>query len=125
MTDLSVPIAWDDAPKLMVGADYQANNFLNVRAGFAADKSPIKWDNPGGITQIPQFFDLGTKYSYSFGFGFEVGVWKLDFATVYTHQPDITVSNVLDQDGDGLIDNIPADYSGDNYRTVLGVSYRF
>jgi len=124
-TDLTAPIAWRDAGKIMLGANYQATDFLDLRAGFSADQSAVDWDNPGGVTQIPQFFDLGTKYSYSFGFGFNIDVWSLEFATTYTHQPDYATNVNLNQDDDDLMDNITALYGGDNYRTVLGFNYRF
>jgi len=124
-TDMSAPIAWEDAPKVMVGAQYKALSFMDVRAGFAADRTSIKWDNSGGVTQIPQFYDLGTKYTYSFGFGFEVDSWSLELATSYTTQPDMFVDRRVDQDDDGLMDNITADYRAENYQTVFGISYRF
>jgi len=109
----------------MLGVNYKTTDFLDLRAGFAADQSAVDWDNAGGVTQIPQFFDLGTKYSYSFGFSFNIDVWSLEFATIYTHQPDYATNLKLYQDGDELMDNITAWYSGDNYRTVLGFNYRF
>jgi len=124
-TDLTAPIAWKDAGRVMLGVNYKTTDFLDLRAGFAADQSAVDWDNPGGVTQIPQFFDLGTKYSYSFGFSFNIDVWSLEFATIYTHQPDYATNLKLYQDGDELMDNITAWYSGDNYRTVLGFNYRF
>jgi long-chain fatty acid transport protein len=124
-TDLSVPIAWENAGRVMLGANYHAYSFLDIRAGFGADKSALKWDNTAGITQIPQFLDLGTKYTYSFGFGFAVGVWNIDFATIYTSQPDFEATQMIDQDGDGIMDSITGLYEADNYRTVLGLSYRF
>jgi long-chain fatty acid transport protein len=124
-TDMAVPIAWQDAARVMVGALYKPLTYMDVRAGFGADKSSIKWDNSGGVTQIPQFFDLGTKFTYSFGLGFEIDVWTLELATSYTTQPDMDVSRRVDQDGDGLMDNITAEYKADNYQTLLGISYRF
>jgi long-subunit fatty acid transport protein len=124
-TDMAIPITWQDAARVMVGAIYKPLSYMDVRAGFAADKSSIKWDNSGGVTQIPQFFDLGTKFTYSFGLGFEVDVWTLELATSYTSQPDIDVARRLDQDGDGLMDNITAEYRAENYQTILGISYRF
>ncbi len=123
--NLSIPISWDNAAKVMVGASYKPYNFVDIRAGFAADKSSIDWGNAAGITQIPHFFDLGTKFIYSFGLGFEIGVWSLDLATSYTHQPDYSTTTQIDQNDDGLMDNIAGDYEGENFRTVLGFSYRF
>ncbi|MCP4704319.1 MAG: hypothetical protein GY865_06895, partial [candidate division Zixibacteria bacterium] len=126
-TDLSAPVVWKDAAKVMFGANYQASNFLDLRVGFSSDQSAVDFDNPGGATQIPQFIDLGTKYNYSFGFCFNIDVWSIEFSTIYTHHPDFISDTTADQDinGDGLIDNIAATYSADNYRTVLGFNYRF
>jgi long-chain fatty acid transport protein len=124
-TDLSAPIVWKDVPRVMAGAIYKAYSFAEVRAGFSADRSPVKWENPIGITQIPQFIDLGTKFSYSFGVGFDIDVWTLEFANTYTHHPDLRVSYQLDEDNDGQLDNLTADYEADNYQFVMGISYRF
>jgi len=124
-TDVSVPIAWKDAPRVMTGAEYRPFDFVSVRGGFGADKSAIEWENPGGIAQIPQFIDLGTKYTYSFGFGVDINQWKLEFATSYTTHPDITVNNALDSNNDGIRDNLVGDFEADYYQTVLGITYRF
>lgn len=123
--DLSAPIAWKDAGKVMLGANYKTTDFLELRAGFSADQSAVDWHNAGGVTQTPQFIDLGTKYSYSFGFSFDVDVWSIEFATIYTHQPDYSTTTRLYQDSDDLMDNVTASYSGDNFRTVVGFNYRF
>ena len=124
-TDLSVPIVWKDAGRVMFGANYKTTDYLDVRAGFAADQSAVDWDNPAGITQIPQFIDLGTKYSYSFGFSFNIDVWSLEFATIYTHQPDFASNNNVKQDEGDILDNVAGVYSGDSYRTIFGFNYRF
>ncbi len=116
----SVPIDWKNASRVMLGAQYKALSFLDVRAGFGYDQSPIK-----DQTFVPQFVDLGNKYSYSFGLGFAIGFWNLDFATTYTHQPDLTVTGISDVNGDGIMDNLPGTYRANNYQTVLGISYRF
>jgi len=124
-TDVSIPIAWKDAPRVMAGAEYQPYNILRLRGGFGADKSAIDWENPGAITQIPQFIDLGTKFTYSFGFGVDINQWTLEFATSYTTHPDIRVHNAIDSNNDGISDNLVGDYKADYYQTVLGITYRF
>ncbi len=118
--DITVPIEWDDAGRMMVGADYKVNSYADLRAGFSVDQTALKED-----TFIPQFIDLNTKYNYSIGLGVEIGFWHLDFATTYTHHKDLNVPNMTDVDGDGLMDNISAFYKADSYQTVLGISYRF
>ncbi|MCX6827173.1 MAG: outer membrane protein transport protein [candidate division Zixibacteria bacterium] len=117
-TSPSARVDWKDAGRLMLGADYKPFSFLDLRSGVSWDQSPIK-----DSTFIPQFMDLGDKFSYSFGFGFAIGFWNLDLATTYTHQPDRDIKDMNIQDG--LLVNLPANYRANNYQTVLGISYRF
>lgn len=118
--DVSVPIEWDNAGRVMFGANYKLRDFVDLRTGFSLDQSPVKEE-----TFIPQFIDLGDKYSFSFGIGFEAGFWHLDLASTYTHHPELDVADISDFDSDGLMDNLSALYKADNYLTVLGISYRF
>jgi len=118
--DITVPVEWDDAGRVMAGANYKLNNFTELRGGFGVDQTALK-----EATFIPQFIDLNTKYSYSLGVGFEAGFWYLDIATTYTHHKDLGVPNQTDFDGDGLLDNFSGDYKADHYQTVFGISYRF
>ena len=105
----------------MLGADYKLNDFTDLRFGFGVDQTVVSAE-----TLVPQFMDLGTKYTYSLGIGFEVDFWHLELATSYTHQGDLKSPNYSnDYDGDGLLDNIAGDYKADKYQTVLGISYRF
>ncbi|MFH2035968.1 MAG: outer membrane protein transport protein, partial [Candidatus Zixiibacteriota bacterium] len=120
-TNMSAPVNWDDGGRVMFGANYKLNNFTELRGGFGVDQTIVSAE-----TIIPQFIDLATKYSYSFGVGFDVDYWTLGLAVTYTHQADLTSANYSsDYDGDGLLDNIAGDYQADNYHTVLGISYRF
>ena len=118
--DITVPMEWEDAGRIMAGASYKLNNFAELRGGFGVDQTALTEE-----TFIPQFIDLNTKYSYSLGVGVEIGFWHLDIATSYIHYKDLDVPNQTDFDGDGLRDNFSAYYEGDNYQTVLGISYRF
>ena len=115
-----VPVKWDDAGKVMLGANYKAYSFIDVRAGGSFENSPVNQ-----TTFIPQFFNLGDKYTVGFGLGFAIGYWNLDFATNYTHQKDIKITGYSDVNDDGLMDNLQGDYRANNYETVLGISYRF
>ena len=117
--DHAVPAAWDDALGVMVGAKYSALRFLELRAGASFDQSPVTNE-----TFTPYFFDLGDKFSVNFGFGFQINQWNLDFATGYTKQDDLSVSELTFND-DGTLKNMAGDYRGTNYQTVLGISYRF
>ncbi len=118
-TNLSVPIDWSNAAKIMLGADYKTGGNVDLRAGISFDQSPAK-----AATFIPQFIDLGDKLGLHFGAGIALGFWNLDFATSYTHQKDLNVTDMVIGDND-ILDNIPANYRADNYQTILGISYRF
>jgi len=118
--NITVPLQWDDAGRMMLGADYKLNDIFDLRAGFGVDQTALTEE-----TFIPQFIDLNTKYSYSIGVGVEIGFWHLDVATTYTHHKDLSVPNQTDIDGDGLLDNFSGDYEADDYQTVFGISYRF
>jgi long-chain fatty acid transport protein len=120
LTSISVPVDWKDGGRVMIGADYKLSDFADLRGGFGIDQTIVSAD-----TFIPQFIDLTTKYTYSLGVGFDVEYWRLELATTYTHQADLAVPWTFDYDDDGLPDNISGDYEGDNYQTILGISYRF
>jgi long-chain fatty acid transport protein len=119
-TDLSVPINWDDAGRVMVGMSYQLKDFVQLRGGFNFSQTVVNDD-----TFIPQFMDLTNQFSVSLGLGFNIQNWRLEWAGVYTNQGDVTIGSTGDVDGDGMMDNIAGDFSGDIYRTLLGLSYRF
>ncbi len=118
--DITVPAEWDDAGRVMLGADYKLEEFVDLRLGFGIDQTVVS-----ETTFMPQFFDLTTKYNYSIGVGFEVDFWHLDLTTTYTHHSDLGISSSVDVDDDGLMDNFAGDYNGDVYQTILGISYRF
>ena len=119
-TDISVPVEWEDAGRIMLGANYSLRDFVDVRGGFSVDQTVAN-----NLTLIPQFMDLYTKYSYSLGVGFEVGFWHLDLATTYTHHGDAEAKALSYYNDDDLMDNLPGYYKADVYQTVLGISYRF
>jgi len=118
--NISVPVEWDDAGRIMLGADYKLKDFVDLRGGFSIDQTTVN-----NNTFIPQFMDLYTKYSYSLGIGFEVGFWHLDLATTYSHHADADVAEISYYDDDNLMDNLPGYYKADVYQTILGISYRF
>jgi long-chain fatty acid transport protein len=119
-SNYSIAANWDDAARIMVGANYRLNDFTDLRAGLGFDQSPVTKE-----TFVPQFMDLGDKFSYSAGVGFAVGFWHLDVSGVYTHQKDLDLSQMPRFSDDGLMENLPGAYSADNYETILGLSYRF
>ncbi|MBN2227216.1 MAG: outer membrane protein transport protein [candidate division Zixibacteria bacterium] len=118
--DYSYPVDWDNTFRVMVGATYQAKSYMELRAGFGYDQTPYG-ENTGDLL----FYDLGDKYYFSGGVGFDIGFWRVEVAGVYTHQPDLTVSDPMDINNDGITDNFVGTYTADKFQTLLGFSYRF
>jgi long-chain fatty acid transport protein len=120
--DLSSPVEWEDAGKVMLGAAYDFNDKLTFLGGVSLDQSPTR--SSSEIT--PLFVDLGTKYGFSGGLLYNTDRWQLGLITAYVHTPDDrTVSTLVDLDSNGIDDNFPGLYSAQTYETLLSVNYRF
>lgn len=118
--DLSSPVDWDDAGKVMLGVSYDYREFTFV-AGGSADQSPAR--KSAEIT--PQLLDTGDKYTVSGGLIVHIDRWDVGLVSSYTTFPDLSVPDLVDSDGDGLFDSFPGVYKADTYETVLSVNYRF
>lgn len=120
--DLSYPVSWDDAGKVMLGADYMLSRNISLVGGASFDQSPI--GNSNDVT--PLFVNPGDRYGFNGGFLVNVNRWDVGFVTSYFYYPDDqTVSGVSDVNNDGIIDNFPGTYSASTFETVLSVNYRF
>ena len=120
--DLSYPVSWDDAYKVMAGADYGLNQNISLVGGVSYDQSPI--GNASDVT--PLFVDPGDRYSFNGGLLISVNQWDVGFVTSYFYYPDDqTVTGVMDVNNDGIVDNFPGTYSASTFETVLSVNYRF
>ncbi len=120
-SDISVPIDWSDAIKVMAGASYDLSEKFTLMAGASMDQSPTSEDE----MQIPQIVDLGTKWGLNAGFIVHIQQWDLGLATSYISQPDEEVASLTDINGDGIMDNFAGSYKADTYQTTLSINYRF
>jgi len=119
--NLSRPVEWKNAGKVMLGALYDVNQTLTLLGGFSMDQSPSR-----ECTEItPQFLDTGTKKSISFGGIVHINQWNLGMVTAYTSYPDIAISGLTDTNKDNIIDNFPGAYKASTYETVMSIGYRF
>ncbi len=118
--DLNIPVEMEDAGRVMGGLSYQMYDFVQLRAGFGVDQTAISAES-----YTPMFLDIGTRYNYSIGAGFDIGFWRLEIAGSYMAYDDLSVAIKHDIDNSGTIDNLVGDYSGDVYNVILGLSYRF
>jgi len=109
-----------DATRVMLGVDYALKSYVNVLGGLAFDQSPTSV-----LSSRPQFIDNGDKVITSLGVAFQLSQWNLSWMSNITFQPDLTVSELTDIDGDGHSDNLPGDISGERYVTAVELAYRF
>lgn len=119
-TNLSFPNVWEDAGDVMFGFEYMHRDWVSLLGGFGAGQTFAT-----NSTTTPLFVDNGLKYSGSLGLAVNVEQWGLQIMTKYIDQPDLTVSETADVNGDTFIDNVPASVSGARYRTAFGFTYRF
>ncbi len=119
--DLSYPVEWKDAAKVMLGARYLFSNSLTLLAGTSFDQSPAR----EAAEFTPMFVDTGDKTSISGGAVYHYGQWDFGISGAYTAYSDITVSELVDTNDDGLIDSFTGQYKANTYETVLSFNYRF
>jgi len=119
--DLSYPVEWKDAAKLMLGFRYNFRDLLTIVGGGSTDQSPARESDE--IT--PQFVDTGNKYTISGGIIYHHERWDFGVAGSFTSYPDLTVPELVDLNDDGVADNLPGEYKASTYETVLSFNYRF
>ncbi len=119
--NLSSPVDWKDAGRLAIGAIYNYNSYLTLLGGISADQSPAR----DSKDFIPQFIDTGNKYGFNFGAIVHIQRWDLGLATSIIRCPDLTVTDLVDSNGDGNFDSFPGKYSGNTYETILSFNYRY
>lgn len=114
------PVAWENAGRIMLGAQYKASNLFTLYAGGNFDQSPAR----GGTQFTPNFVDTGDKYGISGGVMFHINEWDFGFASQYSSYPDLNIT-AIDSDGDGIDDSFPGTYKAEYFETVLSFIYRF
>ncbi|MDF1543921.1 MAG: outer membrane protein transport protein [bacterium] len=121
LADISRPVDWSDAIKLMGGVTYEVSSLVTLMGGASIDQSPARAND----MISPQLVDTGTKVGFSGGFTFHIQQWDLGFASSYVKGSDLTVSQLTDLDDDGSFDNFAGTYKAETYETVLSINYRF
>lgn len=119
--DLSRPVNYDDAGKIMGGFKYDFSNFLSLVGGAGLDQAASS--NFNDLT--PQFIDTGDKFNISGGILASIDRWDIGLTTSYVNYPDLDISGLQDFNGDGIDDNFPGSYSGAQYETIFSFNYRF
>lgn len=123
--DLTLPVDWKNTISGSIGLQYAYTEKVFLRAGYAADQSPVE---PGSLHIA--FFDSGLKHSGTLGLGLVFENVRLDFSTKYTKYPEsIETGNVKLLNGDGtedsIVDNLPGTYSGSAFESIAQFTVRF
>jgi long-chain fatty acid transport protein len=119
--NLSSPVDWKNTVKFALGASYDVNATVTAFGGASFDQSPAK----DAKDFIPQFVDTGNKLGLNIGAMFHLQRWDLGLATSYVHSPSLTVTSLVDSNGDGTFDSFPGTYGGNTFETILSFSYRY
>ncbi len=105
---------WDDAWRLNFGVEYDALDWLTLRAGFVYDQSPM--------TEAYEDYLIPTdgRYIYSAGLGFHWNAWTLDLAYAYI---DAVGRKYSARPADGVLDSHAKSTRTDIFS--LSVGYQF
>ena len=120
--DLTNPVEWNDAGKIMLGCQYDYNSTLTLLGGISADQSASR--DATGFS--PQLVDTGDKYGFNVGFLLHIEQWEVGLVTSYYYYPDdLIVYDAEDLDGDGIADQFPGEYKASTFETILAFNYWF
>ncbi len=120
-SNLSVPVDWKDAGKVMLGISYDYASYLTLLGGLSVDQSPAR-----EVKQfIPQFIDTGDKWGFNFGFITHIERWELGLVTSIQTQPDLGIGGLEEYDTDATMQRFPGNYKANTYETILSFNYRF
>lgn len=115
-----------------VGAEYKPLPALSLRAGFAAQLSPIKaklLDEPVTVmtagTRTTYYLDKGTKY-YTLGLGYRFGNMFIDGAFVYQHNgADLYAFAPIFSGGEQIVSPEKSKLDTNKKQFVMTLGYKF
>jgi long-chain fatty acid transport protein len=122
--NMSLPVDWKNTIRGAIGMEYAYSEIIKLRAGYAADQSPVK---DGG--QHPAFFDPGMAHSLNIGLGLVFDNIIFDVSTEYLINAKATEvgTSYLTSNGtaDNIADNMAGTYSGSAWETIAQFTIRF
>ncbi len=102
---------WDDVWRLAFGVEYRITDWLDLRAGYAFDKSPMQSHAMDAL--IPAH----DRHLFNAGFGLHFDDFNLDFAYTYLNATRFSGTTV---------DNKPIKYRGaDGHMFATSIGYKF
>lgn len=117
-TDHSVSVKnWRDTWRYQLGVEYEALDWLDVRASYIYDQSPIQDDHDDYL--LP----TNNRQLYSFGLGIRVGDWTIDPSYTYLRSDEREYVNRGVNNAAGVQDGTAHDL--ETHIVGLSVGYKF
>lgn len=107
------PKNWEDVWRFNIGVEYAALDWLDLRAGYVFDQSPVQDDT------IDYMVPANDRHLFNGGVGFHWDNWMVDVNYTYLMIMDRDIDGRDDGVRDGEIDNADAHMVG------LSVGYKF
>jgi long-chain fatty acid transport protein len=111
---------WDDITKLSLGGEYLFGENLRIRGGYFFEKSPIP--NSTATLLIP---DVGDKNSFNVGISYRSNSFEFGYNYGLVAHSKTEVTSIVDENQDGLFDNLPGDYKMILHSSCFSLTYRF
>ena len=119
-SEYAYPYDWDDAIRLSLGIEGQANENIKVRGGYSYDQSPVP-DEAG----TPLITDTGDSHHIAAGLSYFVSIFEFAAAAEFVAMPERDVETVEDFNDDGVWDNLSGTYKNTALNTSFSVTIRF
>ncbi|MFH1287153.1 MAG: outer membrane protein transport protein, partial [bacterium] len=112
---------WKNTIRYSLGLHYKIDNNFNIYTGYYIDPSPIP-----DKTLTPWVPDCGTKQGFDLSLGYTVKTAEFICGYEYMSASSRTVTGApQDVDGDGVVDNLPGNYTLKSGNVRLGMNILF
>jgi len=111
---------WDDITKFSVGGEYLLGENLSIRGGYFFEESTIP--NSTFTLLIP---DVGDKNCFNVGLSYQLNSFEFSYNYELVAHKKREISGIIDQNQDGLFDNLPGEYKMALHSSCFSLIYRF
>jgi long-chain fatty acid transport protein len=118
--DSKLLFEWDDITRFSLGGEYLFGENLWVRGGYFFEKSPIP--NSTFTMLIP---DVGDKNSFCVGLSYRLNSFELGYNYEFVAYQNREITSFIDQNQDGIFDNLPGNYKMVLHSSCFSLTYRF
>jgi long-chain fatty acid transport protein len=120
LSPTDMPDEWDDAFRISVGVEGHPHERYKLRGGYSFEQTPIAEEGARVIYDNPS-----DRHHLSGGASLYVGIVEFYGAASLIIAPETTVSNLVDDDEDGVFDNHAGTYNDFTAVTSIGFTVRF